>query len=133
MKYIRTTDNIYKSILLSITKITKIEENGEEYPCLEIFLGFSADGFRMTRNERIIKESDNLEELFSAFVLKGIDLIHLNKERTQYRFEGSDEWFDIIDTELRMGIYGAIWTDRGLIYVAKLNDKKEFELLWKFN
>ena len=28
-------------------------------------------------------------------------------------------------------IYGAIWTDKGLIYVAKMNDKGELELLWK--
>lgn len=27
-------------------------------------------------------------------------------------------------------IYGAIWTDKGLIYVAKMNEKGEFELLW---
>lgn len=26
-------------------------------------------------------------------------------------------------------IYGAIWTDKGLIYVAKMNDKGELELL----
>ena len=27
------------------------------------------------------------------------------------------------------GYYGAIWTDKGLIYVAKMNEKGEFELL----
>ena len=26
-------------------------------------------------------------------------------------------------------IYGAIWTDKGLIYVAKMNEKGELELL----
>ena len=26
-------------------------------------------------------------------------------------------------------IYGAVWTDKGLIYVAKMNDKGELELL----
>ena len=26
-------------------------------------------------------------------------------------------------------VYGAIWTDKGLIYVAKMNDKGELELL----
>ena len=25
--------------------------------------------------------------------------------------------------------YGAIWTDKGLIYVAKINEKRELELL----
>lgn len=28
-----------------------------------------------------------------------------------------------------MNIYGAIWTDEGLIYQAKLNEKGEFELI----
>lgn len=27
------------------------------------------------------------------------------------------------------GVYGAIWTNKGLIYVAKMNDKGELELL----
>ena len=27
------------------------------------------------------------------------------------------------------GVYGAIWTDKGLIYVAKMNEKGELELL----
>lgn len=29
-------------------------------------------------------------------------------------------------------LYGAIWTNKGLIYVAKMNDKGELELLWKW-
>ena len=77
----------------------------------------------------VTKQSDMIEELCDKFVLRGIDIIILNKEHTQYRFEGSDEWLDITDTELRLGIYGAIWAEKGLIYVAKMNDKKEFELL----
>ena len=108
MKYIRTKDNIIDNIILNLC-------DGVLSP--------------QTLGYEVIKQADNLEELFSAIVLKGVDIIFLNKEHTQYHFEGSDEWFDIIDTELRMGIYGAIWTDKGLIYVAKLNDKKEFELL----
>lgn len=120
MKYIRTTDNIYKSILLSITKITKIEENGEEYPCLEIFLGFSADGFRMTRNERIIKESDNIEELCDEFVTAYLDGFHQ-----------ISPFPSKVDNMLGHSVYGAIWTYKGLIYVAKMNKNGELELLCK--
>ena len=29
----------------------------------------------------------------------------------------------------KIQIYGAIWTDKGLIYVAKMNKKGELELL----
>ena len=31
--------------------------------------------------------------------------------------------------KLNDNLYGAIWTDKGLIYVAKMNDKGELELL----
>ena len=31
--------------------------------------------------------------------------------------------------KLSDNLYGAIWTDKGLIYVAKMNDKGELELL----
>ena len=104
MKYIRTTDNIYESNSRHINRITHIDENGEEYPCLEISLGYSADGFLTTRNERIIKESDSIEELCDEF-------------RYGIRKDG-------------VNLFGAIWTDKGLIYVAaKRYDKKEFELL----
>ena len=36
------------------------------------------------------------------------------------------------NTKLRYGgcdLFGAIWTDKGLIYVAKMNEKGELELL----
>ena len=77
----------------------------------------------------VTNQSDMIEELCDKFVLRGIGLIHLNKEHTKYHFEGSDERLDITDTELKLGIYGAIWAEKGLIYVAKMNDKKKFKLL----
>ena len=30
-------------------------------------------------------------------------------------------------------VYGAIWTDKGLIYVAKMDEKGELELIWQKN
>ena len=77
----------------------------------------------------IIHEADTIEKLCDGVVLAGIDFIFLNKEHTQFRFKGKDEWLDITEYELKRGIYGAIWTDKGLIYVAKMNDKGELELL----
>lgn len=38
---------------------------------------------------------------YDKFILKNCDIIILNKEYSQYRFEGSNEWFDITDTELK--------------------------------
>ena len=68
------------------------------------------------------KEANTIEELCDEFV--GIDsqghyLIH------------NDKWLEgarIVPLE-EINYYGAIWTDKGLIYVAKVNDKGELELL----
>ena len=67
-----------------------------------------------------LKIADTIEELCDEFVftkgnIKNVFLpmtFHKEKDLTFY-----DE------------IYGAIWTDKGLIYVAKMNDKGELELL----
>lgn len=80
-------------------------------------------------HENILNSADTIEELCDKFILSRIDIIILNKEHTKYRFEGSDEWFDITETELKRGIYGAVWTDIGLLYAAKMNKKGELKLL----
>lgn len=68
--------------------------------------------------------ADTIEELCDAYVM-----VDLDKESTPT--------FDTCKISLQNGyeineeyaIYGAIWTDKGLIYVAKMNDKGELELL----
>lgn len=67
----------------------------------------------------IVNQADTIEELCDAFVCDRF--VHNNlKELLEFgelgRFIGGT-------------IYGAIWTDKGLIYVAKMNDKGELELL----
>ena len=105
-KYIRTTSGIYKS---------------EEYwkkPPIEIM------------SEDQISRADTIEELCDEFVFKSKDG-WFNKPYHQiqseykefrkcwlfYKHSENDSWF------------GAIWTDKGLIYVAKMNDKGELELI----
>ena len=70
--------------------------------------------------------ADTIEELCDAFII-----IDEDKKRNIYLKE--DGWtFDMMQ-DLGMWsdrtCYGAIWTDKGLIYVAKMNDKGELELL----
>lgn len=116
MKYVRTKDGIYEIA----------EEIVNEYT--NKFIYKTAKGYFY--NEDKIKKAETIEELIDKYVLDKIDIIFINKEHTKYRFEGSDEWFDITDTELRKGIYGAIWTEWGLKYVAKYNNNDgEWELL----
>ena len=63
------------------------------------------------------KQADTIEELCDEFVYV---------EEGCYP-EISDE-LDLMQTKSTI-IFGAIWTDKGLIYVAKMNDKGELELL----
>ena len=75
------------------------------------------------------KQADTIEELCDEFVA----MIRVDDDRT---FEMEDNFtqlmFVVKGAELEdfIGdIFGAIWTNKGLIYVAKMNDKGELELL----
>ena len=71
-------------------------------------------------SEEPIRESDTIEELCDRFVAKTCDI-------TEYWVEKKLECAKMycgVET-----IYGAIWTDKGLIYVAKMNDKGDLELI----
>ena len=72
--------------------------------------------------EEIIKQSNSIEKLCDAFVMfrdgKPYALVENNENNLKMVRGGA--WGDL---------RGAIWTDKGLIYVAKRNDKGEFELL----
>lgn len=76
-----------------------------------------------TKNDEVVDTSDNIEELCDEFVV-------CYNEKTICQFAKSVWNYDEIKY-LGMGndFYGAIWTDRGLIYVAKMNEKGEFELI----
>ena len=67
------------------------------------------------------KKSDNLKELCDKYVYIRPNGFHESYDNL------SDDDLDYI----REGwiIYGAVWTDKGLIYIAKVNNKGELELL----
>ena len=81
------------------------------------------------RVKDITKQADTIEELCDEFVIIGYD-----KESDVVCFRETETWFERISDHLaqkhkiRYEVYGAIWTDKGLIYVAKMNDKGEFIL-----
>lgn len=71
----------------------------------------------------IVKQADTIEELCDRFVICG-------KPDYYELYEDFDEVKDLFYAENVTNIYGAIWTDKGLIFVAKLNNKGKLELLW---
>ena len=76
----------------------------------------------------IITKADTIEELCDEFVIRGeyssyvININELDKDCNGWTKEIG------IPTGI-VKCYGAIWTDKGLIYVAKMNNKGELELL----
>ena len=65
----------------------------------------------------ILEQADTIEELCDEFV---------------YHLKSGGKFIDeqLVKSDIYEIVYGAIWTDKGLIYVAKMNDKGELELLW---
>ena len=102
MKYIRTKDEV-----LSCSR------NGEDFETI------LTDQKGWIRKENIFKQADTIEELCDEFVyfINGMPFV-THKGEIHYVAKG-----------IPVVIYGAIWTDKGLIYVAKMNDKGELELL----
>jgi hypothetical protein len=121
MRYIRTRDSDYGCIIVDTVKYE--EFTGEEYEIPD---------------EEIVAEADTIEELCDEFVYKNrkynkfIGKVKANegkdyiKLEDKYGFETDNILVGLINWNL---IYGAIWTDKGLIYVAKMNEKGELELL----
>ena len=111
MKYIRTKD-----------KIVEVK-NEFEY----VVGGIVADDVFFADSE-IITEADTIEELCDEFVwnIKGS-----NKRTVANNIFSFSRIKIDLDKQFHgdYEIYGAIWTDEGLIYVAKMNDKGELELL----
>lgn len=94
---------------------------------------------KMTINDKLTddyiheKAADTIEELCDEFVIK------VDNEYLHAKYYPVDKTFYIYNTEeeisleecLRFNyvVKGAIWTEWGLKYVAKMNEKGELELL----
>ena len=77
--------------------------------------------------DNFVKQSDNIEKLLDQVV--AVDS-HGCTPAVLGRFLGDfclDNWIE--DNNGRYEFFGAIWTDKGLIYVAKMNEDGEFELI----
>lgn len=140
MKYIRTKNKWLddfegSEIVKEVYQIYDVKKGDDMNLWAFTFEGFP---YCITE-EMIIKQADTIEELCDEF--RGIwinywesmredahEEYHYDKERDVFyddfeelTHEEAIEKFDIF--------YGAIWTDKGLIYVAKMNESGCLELL----
>ena len=102
MKYIRTKDGIF-------------EVDGYDDR------GVCVCGGKAFYRDEYIKQADTIEELCDEFVYAFKD------NRPVIVDEEQIKTLTLLN-QLKF-VYGAIWTDKGLIYVAKLNEKGELVLI----
>ena len=110
MKYIRTEDGIF------------------EVDFVEYSTYYHTIGWNIFEKEQIIAQANTIEELCDEFVVK-----HIKNEKAYV----ADEYkkAEILKDRQKVfeygveAVYGAIWTDKGLIYVAKLNENGKLELI----
>ena len=126
MKYIRTQSGVYELIW------DIIEKNDKTY-IIEKYDG-------CVYEEEVLKQSDTIKELCDEFVAVNTkyNSCRLTDIRREKYYEpripmyyAGEHTHDFVDDYIKNKglIYGAIWTDKGLIYVAKMNGKGELELL----
>lgn len=112
MKYIRTKDGVYdlnKSILYEFTGHKVKMSYCEEFE----------------KQPELCKTTDTIEELCDEIV----EIIDGKAQVVYADISFNDLAIAKIRDKNNAIVYGAIWTDKGLIYVAKMNDKGELELL----
>ncbi len=77
------------------------------------------------KKDYIIKQANTIEELCDEFIAHNhkaspdVKDVFSIKEELHYASDYMEDGYTI---------YGAIWTDKGLIYVAKMNEKGEWKL-----
>ena len=120
MKYIKTKTGVYERLEPS-EECPEVEDN----PWLLV-----VNGIINKHSDPIIAEDDTIEMLCDEFVL------YDNQLKTYGVFDKMStkvitfKWIkNNLDIYKGMTIYGAIWTDKGLIFVARMDDKGELELI----
>ena len=85
----------------------------------------------ISHNNQVLKEANTIEELCDAVVRIKNDRLPLCfniPTAATYKW-GNDYLKIMMEGKNIIEIYGAIWTDKGLTYVAKINEKGELELI----
>lgn len=105
MKYIRTNDAIYQDL------------GTDNLGWRTILCGKHTQ--TLDPKENVINEADNIKDLCDCFIEVGLG----NPMVVTWEYVINDE------DRRNFDVYGAILTAKGIIYVAKLNDEGELELL----
>ena len=128
--YVRTKKN----------QIYRVDDVFRDYRNKKLYRVASGLCFMILDEEEVIKEAETIAGLCDVFIdgncrdeLNGCFYEKYENNALWYKPQNNLELKPVSiyewEKEELCNIYGAIWTDKGLIYVAKMNDKGELELL----
>lgn len=121
--YIRTKDG----------RIAEVKENMAIKRCSENVLRLVYKDNQsicvLNGNDDIIKQSENLEELCDGFYIDEGNEFSFYEENAYEDFEEAKKDF-LTNFDQTSTLYAFIKTDKGLIYVAKMNESGDLELIW---
>lgn len=124
-KYVRTTEGVFElkdnmsisyAVYYCFGELTKIEKE------------------HLFRNDKslgeVVKQADTVEELIDEYVWD--KSIIKFRDKTHFSYERDDFIFELDESILKEGIYGAIWIDDSgmpvLKSVSKMNDEGDLKL-----
>ena len=113
MKYIRTKDTIF-AVVKELEKVYFVRAKGNNNNIYS----------KSKCQTNVVSQANTIEDLCDQFVLLDHNKVFLLANNN---FSVIKDIWNRRDMEIY--IYGAIWTNKGLIYVAKINEKGELELL----
>lgn len=133
MKYIRTRDG-------RIFNLIAYKEDGEINGGIKYTSKLNGSYF-FIQKDNILKQADTIEELFDEYVyankekdIKCFCLLHQPITTIYYGAKLEDIETKKLINDKNVEVYGAIWTDKGLIYKARMkgilpNGEIDWELL----
>ena len=129
--YIRTKDGVYEVLSeYDEPEYTTLISNPVKAFDVKVTTRTSNGSFiRIVYGSEVISQSESIEELCDEFVV--FDKEQPNGKFLYYKgFENlKKEFIDFEKDKEKVVVCGAIWTDKGLIYVAKMNDEGDLELI----
>lgn len=119
MKYIRTKDGIFDLSRFEFEKgDIDQSKDGSRQDCYWEQHDIEYCHHRCIWAKNIIAQADTIEELCDEFVWVTPEGEHHIKPKT-----GDGLWYLCCDYKKGHQIYGAIWIQKGLIYIAELTDE----------
>ena len=133
MKYIKTTDGIFeisdKEYDLLCGNLTEREK--EIYKNItSIGIGSIEEGtYKSILIKDIINQANTIEELCDGFYLEFGEVFDITNVYEKERYKDFQNFYNQLNDTLIINAYGFIKTSKGLIYVAKMNEKGELCLI----